>query len=264
MDALTPYLPCPICGSSRRRGLDRYSTPDWKLAACEDCGFVYLANPPPYEALEEDLAWEVSHKRRLERRGGSTPISGLNRRFRERFGLNRGRVRGKRFVDFFGPGRVLDIGCGGGNRLEPPITPYGIELSKALHAKADALMRSRGGHCLHGAGAETLDAFEDGFFDGVLMFSYLEHEVQVAKTLRGVHRVLKPGGRAYVRVPNFGSLNRRVLGARWCGFRWPDHVNYFTPGTLRAVAERFGFGLKLVNRATLPVDDNVSALLVRK
>ena len=263
MDARAPYRPCPACGASARQKLERYSTPDWVIAACDACAFVYLTNPPAYAALEEDFAWEVTTEDRREVRKGSTPLSGLNRRIRKRLGLDRGRVRGDRYLELFGTGRVLDIGCGAGARLPAPITPYGIELSKGLHAKADAHMKARGGECLHGPGAETLGRFEDGFFDGVLMQSYLEHEVQVEKTLRGVHRVLKAGGRAFVRVPNFASLNRRLLGARWCGFRWPDHVNYFTPGSLRYIARRHGFALRLVNRATLPVDDNISALLVK-
>ena len=261
MDTHQPYRPCPACQAVERTRIEAFSPDEWEVASCDACGFVYLTNPPPYEALEEEHAWEVSHFKRLEKRGGSTPLSGLNRSLRAKFKLNKGRRGQEDFVRWFGPGRVLDIGCGDGRRIGPPMTPYGIELSNALHARADAKFRSEGGHCLHAPGAEGLDAFADDFFDGVLMFSYLEHEVQVEKTLTGVHRVLKPGGRAFIRVPNYGSINRRVLGARWCGFRWPDHVNYFTLPSLKVLADRLGFSLTLVNRLSLPVDDNVHVLL---
>ena len=79
--------------------------------------------------------------------------------------------------------------------------------------------------------------------------------------LRGAHRALKDTGGVFIRVPNFGSLNRRIIGANWCGFRHPDHVNYFTLATLRESAQRAGFSTHLVNRITLPVDDNISVLL---
>lgn len=37
---------------------------------------------------------------------------------------------------------------------------------------------------------------------------------------------------AVINVPNYASLNRQIIGARWCGLRFSDHVNYFTPRTL--------------------------------
>jgi hypothetical protein len=74
-------------------------------------------------------------------------------------------------------------------------------------------------------------------------------------------RVLAPGGSIYVRVPNYGSLNRRMLGAKWCGFRYPDHVNYFTTTSLGAMAGDCGLKLKLLNPIRLPLDDNINAVL---
>jgi hypothetical protein len=52
-----------------------------------------------------------------------------------------------------------------------------------------------------------------------------------------------------------------VIGPKWCGFRYPDHVNYFTLSTLRNVAKRTGFDTTLINRATFMVDDNIHVLL---
>ena len=74
---------------------------------------------------------------------------------------------------------------------------------------------------------------------------------------------MMPGGKVFVRVPNYGSLNRRVMGARWCGFRYPDHVNYFTSATLRTMAAMAGFSMQIVNRANLWIDDNIQALLIK-
>jgi len=156
---------------------------------------------------------------------------------------------------------VLDVGCGPGHRIRPPMTPYGIELSTALHAQADAHMRAQGGYCIKGPGAEAIHDFPDRLFDGILMHSYLEHETDVMGVLTGAHKVLKDDGAVFVRVPNFGSLNRRVVGPKWCGFRYPDHVNYFTLATLTGTAKRAGFATTLVNSWRLPVDDNITVLL---
>lgn len=94
----------------------------------------------------------------------------------------------------------------------------------------------------------------------MLLRSYLEHEFQARSVLQKVYRKLQPGGRVFVRVPDFGSINRRVMGSKWCGFRLPDHVNYFCDNTLRRLAEGAGFHYARTNRLSL-FDDNLIAVL---
>jgi predicted SAM-dependent methyltransferase len=122
-------------------------------------------------------------------------------------------------------------------------------------------MRDRGGYCVKGAGAEAIWDFNEGQFDGIIMFSYLEHETSMMRVLEGAHRALKDTGALFIRVPNFASINRHVIGPKWCGFRYPDHVNYFTLATLTETARRTGFDTTLINKIALPVDDNISVLL---
>lgn len=258
-----PHRACPACDSTVATRIDAYSPNGWVVAACDACGFVFLRNPPPYAALEEDFAWEKTYAAKKET-GGSTGLSTTSRRVRtgiRRLGAPPGARGIATLARIFGTGRVLDIGCGHGHRILPPMVPYGIELSRALHAQADARMRAAGGFCLHAAGAEGIAEFDAEFFDGIVMHSYLEHETAVARVLEGSFRALKPGGKVYVRVPNFASLNRRIVGPKWCGFRYPDHVNYFTPASLARVAARAGFTTHVLNRFHLWFDDNIKAVL---
>jgi hypothetical protein len=63
-------------------------------------------------------------------------------------------------------------------------------------------------------------------------------------------------------VPNFASWNRVIRGAKWCGFRYPDHVNYFSPRTLKLLAEVSGYRMEpqhITDR--LPFSDNMYAVL---
>lgn len=258
-DSVT-YRDCPACGTADATALEAYSTPDWLIGECASCAFVFLRNPPAYEALEEDYAWEKTYVEKRETTPGSTVFSPLQRKVRTKTRLF-SRDRSQKMRGWFKDGHVLDIGCGKGNRIPEPMVPYGIELSRSLHAEANERMRARGGYCLFGPGAETIWQFDEAQFDGIIMNSYLEHEVAALKVLQGAHRCLKADGAIYIRVPNFGSLNRRVIGKTWCGFRHPDHVNYFTLASLRAMVAQAGFTLSLVNPVTLPVDDNINALL---
>lgn len=259
MKDIATYRPCPGCETTDHTPWALYSQNEWEVVRCKACDMTYLRNPVEYEALEEDFAWEKTYEEKRSG-GGSTPLSGFVRKLRAAtVGLHRDKQAA--FRKWFNDGHVLDIGCGTGDRIRPPMTPYGIELSNVLHAKSDALMREWGGYCQHGAGAEAIWEFNEGQFDGIVMFSYLEHETEALTVLKGAHRALKPDGGVFIRVPNFGSLNRRIVGKKWCGFRYPDHVNYFTLKTLRALAKRAGFETTLINKFNLPLDDNISVLL---
>jgi len=257
---MSDLRPCPACDAASATRLDAYSQGNWHVATCESCDLTYLRNPVSYEALEEDFAWEKTYHDKKDQSRGSTGLSPTIRKLRKQLGLtHKGQQR--QMGAWFNNGKVLDIGCGDLINVPEPMIPYGIELSRALHAHADKAMRARGGKCVHGAGAAAIWDFEPEMFDGVIMHSYLEHEADLMGVLKGVFRTLKPGGAAFVRVPNFGSINRRVIGPKWCGFRYPDHVTYFTLPTLRAAAARAGFTTELVNRIGLPIDDNIKALL---
>ena len=250
---------CPTCAATDHTVWDAYSPEPWQLVQCSDCGLTYLQNPVTYEALEEDFAWEKTYETKKAQSKGSTPLSPYIRKIRNALGMYRSKDAS--FRKWFNDGHVLDVGCGWGQRIAAPMTPYGIELSNSMQEVADNRMRAAGGYCLHGAGAEAIWDFPEGQFDGIVMFSYLEHETEVTRVLKGAHRALKATGGVFIRVPNFGSLNRRVIGPKWCGFRYPDHVNYFTLDTLRDTATRCGFRMELVNKITLPLDDNISVLL---
>ncbi len=252
---------CPACGAAASTDIPAYCRGPWRICACDTCGFVYLKNPPAYEALVEEFAWEKTKAEDRQKRAAEVPfLIALDKAFsfRQRF---RGGLA-SRYRKVFGSGRVLDVGCGRGRALPEPLIPFGIELSAARHAEADAYMRTRGGYALFGPAIEKLKDFPEGSFDGVLMSSILEHEPEPKALLRGVHRVLAPGGKLYLRLPNFGSSNRKITGAKWCGFRYPGHVNYFTTPQLKRMAEECGYAWRQLNRWS-PLADNMLVLLTK-
>lgn len=143
-------------------------------------------------------------------------------------------------------------------KLGPRFTPCGVEISGELAAQAQARLQDRDGTVVTAPSLDGLAQFPDNHFTGALLRSYLEHEMNPLPVLRELRRALAPSGIAIIKVPNYGSLNRRVMGARWCGFRFPDHLNYFTPTSLRRVVEDSGLNVRrfgLMDR--LPTGDNM-------
>lgn len=257
---------CPLCAhDNRTTPASAYGEDRWPLKACVRCGFVYLETSPDYAALSGEFAWDNTFHSWHAERSRSPQQAMLSQMGR---GVRRGaRIFFKRrrmdelMVQYAAPGNILDVGCGKGSqlrRLPEAYVPFGIEISPGQAACARELLQARGGDVIVGPGAEALMQLPERFFSGVMMRSYLEHEAEPRRALQGAARVLAPRGIVIIKVPNYGCLNRWIFGRRWCGFRFPDHVNYFTPQTLRRLCEEVGlvvsqFGI----RDRLPTGDNM-------
>ena len=101
-------------------------------------------------------------------------------------------------------------------------------------------------------------------FSGIIMRSFLEHDIHPRPILEENSRTLKRGGIIVIKVPNYGSWNRALLGDNWCGMRFPDHVNYFTPTTLSRMVRETGLKVHkfgLLDR--LPTSDNMWMIAVK-
>ncbi len=254
MTLQTSVRACPLTQTPSRSTPVAYAPTPWSLRRCLDTGFVYLANPPAQEQFRETFAWEVTHQAEKRRRTREEPaihaLSEAVKGFRRRV-LKRDKVAtlGGQIVRdcSSGPIRLVDVGCAEGTLIDriiarvPPdvarrVEPIGIEISTHLAAVADRNFTTRGGRCLHATGIEGLAHLEPGSIHVIVLSCILEHEIEPRTLLRLCRERLHADGRVIVKVPNYDCLARLVRGRRWCGFRWPDHVNYFTPATLTRMA----------------------------
>jgi SAM-dependent methyltransferase len=259
---------CPLCGDANAATPPHpYSRPPWEMIACAACGFVHMRDVPETEALIEDLAWEKTFPEEAKRRKREQPlVAWLDAKTRWRLSLGP-RTEPSAIVNRDAPdGPVIDLGCGSGGHLEQlaaRFTPFGVEISKALADRAEITVAARGGHIVQDSAHHGLEQFPDSYFAGALLRSYLEHDADAATVLAVLARKMRPDGIAVVKVPNWGSLNRMVMRAGWCGIRLPDHVNYFTPASLREMAGKAGFSTHYPLLLSLPTDDNMIAVLRR-
>ncbi len=271
----------PLLEREGKTTLLRDAPAPWVLRRCEETGFVFLENPPGYASLQDEYAWEQTYNRETAARAAAEPArhavsAGLKRIRRQVLKRNKIADITVELVSGLANSpqiRLLDLGCGWGALLGEVITrlpqdlrrrchPHGIEISTELARWSEQAMAPLGGHCVHAPALEGLDRFEQNFFDVVVMASFLEHEMQPLPLLRRCYQRLKPGGYVVVKVPNYDCWNRHLRGARWCGYRWPDHVNYFTAATLRAMAQAAGLEIARMRFADRsPLSDSLYAVL---
>jgi len=239
---------CPNCGTDNSDApVLAYSWQHWVLRSCANCDFVYLENPPDYADLVVAFAWERNHGDRKKRMKEEYPVShAISKGWRKfyRAVVKKPDKLANRINKWIAPGVVIDVGCGNADRLLVLPDHYdtcGIEISEALAREGEERLAERNGRIIQAPALEGLESFPTGGASGVLMRSFLEHEHQPVALLEQAARVLEPGGVTIIKVPNFASINRKVMGKRWCGFRFPGHVNHFTPDSLRNMVEAAGF-----------------------
>lgn len=271
----------PILDRETEVGPTPYDRGEWSIVRCRETDFVFLANPPAYDRLEEEFAWEKTYEEEKARRRDVEPVLG---RMSAAYKAARLAIFSKRnkiatlvcdelaTIGGDGPRRVLDIGCGEGMLMVEirermaargvEVEPFGVEVSIELAARSNALVEPHGGRVVCANAIDGTAELDPGSIHVAAMSSFLEHESRPLHLLQQLHRALAPGGRVVLKVPNFACWNRTVRGTRWCGFRYPDHVNYFTPQTLARLVEEAGFRItrqSLFDR--FPLSDNMYAVL---
>lgn len=258
----------------------KYSREPWTLVECPETGLVYLENPPAYGELEETYAWEKTYEAEKQRRHKEEPVfSKLSDASKSLRGIvKRPRKIATVPLSFLkdAPSErltMVDIGSGNGtftaeiahfigSELKRKVTPIAIEISKAQAVMAqERLSVINNGYCVQAAALEGLQQIKSTRADLIILSSFLEHEVQPVELLAECRKILSPHGIVIIKVPNFACWNRRVRQEKWCGFRYPDHVNYFTPETLRLTIEKAGLKVARMGlRDRFPLSDNMYAV----
>jgi SAM-dependent methyltransferase len=123
---------------------------------------------------------------------------------------------------------ILEVGCGEGMMFEgTSTTPVQMDVSMTRVQRA----RGKARYLLCADGYDL--PFADGSFGLVLLIAVLEHTSEPWRLLREARRVLKPGGRVLIVVPNDATMSiGRVLLLKWPP-RYPDHLTFTTPGRMR-------------------------------
>jgi SAM-dependent methyltransferase len=246
---------CPRCESevytTLFRGTDRlYGTTNkhFNVVECSSCALLRLdPKPPPGELATfypDTYWWE-------EAPSAAGRLAEIYRQF----------VLGDhvRFVAHAirGPEPMLDVGCGGGSFLHAirkhgrPV--YGSDISP----KAARTAYARYEISTACASLPRLP-FRDGSFSVVTMFHVLEHLPDPMAALEAAWRLLAPGGRLVVQVPNAACWQMLLLGERWSGLDIPRHLIDFRAEDLEGLLEHCGFEVR--RRKFFSLRDNPAGL----
>lgn len=225
---------CYLCEEVNGRPAVFFKVDGARFYRCSHCGLVWL------EVGRRPLnqAGYYSEQYYPEHYAGRKNVRDL---FQYRFRLVR---------DFFKRGgKLLEIGAASGDFLQllqdTGYEVYGVELSKRAAEQADRLY---GLKLFQGTLEDA--AFPPDFFDCVVLYHVLEHVPDPAGTLREIYRILKPGGRVLIEVPNVQSVDARFSKALLASILdYPNHLYAFTPALLKKMTEEAGFKTLIFERS---------------
>lgn len=246
-----PVDQCPLCGGAEVAPLNRYGprclVGDYHITTgqvenvwCQRCGGGWNRLMMSDAELS---AFYAGYTKKTASSDEDDLLFGTSEAEVETLTDSQARFLASRVQD--ADGRVLDVGCGKGSflrafaRLHPSWRCVGVEPSRE---EAELARQNGGIEVIEGMfGSVPLEADS---FDLIAIMHVLEHVSRPVETLRELHRLLRPGGRVFIEVPNPCDLNM------FYDLLLFEHLHHFTPETLAWLAMREGFEIASHERST--------------
>ncbi len=259
-------VPCRLCGSARtvthlRFMLDRMHPSGalrlFSIVRCLACSVAFThgeqgpdAYPDDYEAYSPPMERSARRQptrdwiRRIFFAGQGSIwekallfLPYLIFRFRDWY-----KMRNKAIYErpFRRRGRLLDVGCGRGDRLALWRQFHDKVVGVEPHARTAQESREKTSLDIR-QGTLFDHAFPTASFDCVSYCHVLEHVTDPMAELKEAFRVLRKGGEILIWIHNFDSMFRRVFGKDWFPYEVPRHFWHFNPIGISTLMKECGF-----------------------
>lgn len=237
---------CPLCGgTSFKKILDcldyTVSRETFSIVECPDCSLKFT-NPRPdekeigrYYESEEYVSHSNSKKGLINTIYHWVRNYSLN----QKVSLINGELDQH---SKSGDKLLLDIGCGTGEFLATAVKNGWI--GKGIEPNTKAREQAILNHKLDVTDESGINTLQTGSFNVITMWHVLEHVHRLNERIEELYKLLKPGGKAIIAVPNCVSLDAKIYAENWAAYDVPRHLYHFTPVTIKELFKRHQFNFK--------------------
>jgi 2-polyprenyl-3-methyl-5-hydroxy-6-metoxy-1,4-benzoquinol methylase len=232
---------CPVCGNigDRQQHKKIFTIQGFKIVRCPVCTMTFV-NPRICNEQIVDIYRFSYFQRRKDGYDNYESIAHLRiQTFEKWYGDILPFLKSKDFDKL----RALDIGCAAGyflNVLEKQNwEAEGIELDQDMYQ----LLVKRG----YKVSNVPLEEFTSPHqFDLITMFDVLEHLPALQDDFAKLSDLLLLQGLLVIATPNIDSTQRKMFGNRWFQFKPIEHLYYFSPVTIKKLAQKNGLRIEAI------------------
>lgn len=212
---------CHLCESKKIGPI--FKKKDLHMFKCRNCGIVFLGDEISAESVRDLYSYygynELSNRLSSVTKCRYEKILNDLERYRK-------------------TNSIIDVGCGAGYFLKCATSRGWQADGSEISDGAVKLSEEKGQSVIKGD--ITVLNIEKGKYDVATLFEFIEHAADPCATVRKMSYILRPGGAIYITTPNYDSLTRKILRARWGTFH-KEHLFYFTTKSLVSLLGRYGF-----------------------
>ena len=253
------YNQCPVCHSSSVNSLltvkdHSVSGESFEVWQCAVCSLRFTQNVPDESSIGPyyQSADYISHTNTSE-----GLINRMYQRVRKFTLEQKANMVIKRTTE---QGNVLDIGAGIGAFLhamkEKGWKVTGLEPDQGARERAAQLFG------IELQDVSVLHQLEQASFDAITLWHVLEHVHQLHPYIEQLKKILRPGGKILIAVPNYQSLDSSIYGVYWAAYDVPRHLYHFSPLAMQTLMEQHG--LKILEKKRMWFDSFYISLLSSK
>ena len=244
------YVKCNYCNNDDTKLLfskkDKFglSECDFRVVQCRICGLIYVNPRPPEEEIYKYYPDTYSWKETLT---AESKITRIIRKLEKIYRYHLLNYETSKVVKVAKrkTGKLLDIGCGTGDRLDIfrrlGFDTYGVEISQSAEY-------ARGHLGLNVKQGNLFDAnYPDSFFDIITLHNVLEHTHNPQNIIAELRRILKEDGIVVIQVPNTECTQFKLFKKRWTAVDVPRDLYYFNGRLLKKILAKENIVIKKID-----------------